>query len=189
MSDLVNLVGCILVLPVMSGSNTWMAVPRQCPFVFSRSLVGDRQRLGRHREVIPTIAIVLGQHRRDQLLNRHHVSACPEHMGRKRMARAAPMAVLQSHAVIIMTAMKHCLERLDADTFRFLGIAVRFLDLPDHARVHTIVAPFICRRCRNTRVSEKSRNRLQGGSGPKTRTAPRRVRQRCCPLLMRYVVT
>src|SRR5918995_2087574 len=32
-------------------------------------------------------------------------------------------------------------------------------------------------------------DRSHGGRGPKTRTAPRRVRQRCCPLLVRYVVT
>src|SRR5687767_1977125 len=29
----------------------------------------------------------------------------------------------------------------------------------------------------------------QGGRGTKTRTAPRRVRQWCCPLLVRFVVT
>jgi hypothetical protein len=59
------------------------------------------------------------------------------------MARAAPVTVLQSHAVIIMSAMKGCLKGLDADTFRLLGVPVRFLDLPNHARVHTFIAPFI----------------------------------------------
>src|SRR5215213_6310131 len=32
-------------------------------------------------------------------------------------------------------------------------------------------------------------HRSHGGRGLNTRTAPRRNRQRCCPLLVRYVVT
>jgi hypothetical protein len=58
------------------------------------------------------------------------------------MARAAPVTVMQLHAVIIVPAVEDCLKRSDADAFWFLGIPMRFLDLPDHARVHTFIAPF-----------------------------------------------
>jgi hypothetical protein len=58
------------------------------------------------------------------------------------MARAAPVTVMQLYVVIIMPAVEGCLKGSDADTFWFLGIPVRFLDLPDHARVHTFIAPF-----------------------------------------------
>jgi hypothetical protein len=58
------------------------------------------------------------------------------------MTRAAPVTIMQLHAVIIMPAVKCCLKGSHADTFWFPGIPVRFLDLPNHARVHTIIAPF-----------------------------------------------
>jgi hypothetical protein len=60
------------------------------------------------------------------------------------------VAVVQLHAVVVMTAVKRSVEGVDADTFRFPGIAVRFFDLPNHARIHTFPAPFI--RCKS-RVS------------------------------------
>jgi hypothetical protein len=52
------------------------------------------------------------------------------------------VAVLQLHAVVVMTAMECRLEGMDADTFRFPGVPMRFLDLPDHARIHMVNAPF-----------------------------------------------
>jgi hypothetical protein len=58
------------------------------------------------------------------------------------MASATPVTVTQLHAVIVMPAVKCCLKGLDADTLWFLGIPVRLLDLPDHARVHTLICPF-----------------------------------------------
>jgi len=63
-------------------------------------------------------------------------------MGRKRMTRAAPVTVTQFNGVVIMPAMKGCFKGLEADALWFLCIPVRFLDLPDHARVHTLLAPF-----------------------------------------------
>src|SRR5215213_6310130 len=41
-----------------------------------------------------------------------------------------------------MTAVKCGLEGMNADTFRLPGIPMRFLDLPDHARIHTSTTPF-----------------------------------------------
>ena len=42
------------------------------------------------------------------------------------MARAAPVTIIQLHAVVVVTAVKRRLEGMDADTFRFAGIPVRF---------------------------------------------------------------
>jgi hypothetical protein len=53
------------------------------------------------------------------------------------------VTVVQLHPVVVVAAVKRCLKGLDANTFWFLCIAVRFFDLPDHARVHTIIAPFV----------------------------------------------
>jgi len=52
------------------------------------------------------------------------------------------VAILQFHVVVVMTAVECRLEGIYADTFRFPGIPMRFLDLSNHARVHTFAAPF-----------------------------------------------
>jgi hypothetical protein len=48
------------------------------------------------------------------------------------------VTVAEFHAVVVMTAVKCRLERMNADTFWFAGIPMGFLDLPDHARVHIV---------------------------------------------------
>jgi hypothetical protein len=52
------------------------------------------------------------------------------------------VTILQLDAVVVVTAVKRRLKRMDAHTFRFPGIAMSFLYLPDHARIHMLTAPF-----------------------------------------------
>jgi hypothetical protein len=58
------------------------------------------------------------------------------------MARAAPVTFMKLHAVIVVPTMKSRLEGMDPDALRFPSVPVRFLNLPNHARIHTSTTPF-----------------------------------------------
>src|SRR5215213_4908137 len=80
---------------------------------------------------------------------------------------------------------------MDADTFWFPSVAMRFLNLPNHARVHSLAAPFIrCGSCEpavfsraSTSVSRwpraKNKNSTPAHS-PEVLSAARAV---CCDLI------
>src|SRR5918912_1329275 len=90
-----------------------------------------------------------------------------------------------------MTAMKSRLQGMNADTFRFTSIPMRFLDLLNHARIHTFAAPFTrCRpgKTRNVggwRRSDSRRHRAKNKNStpahsPEVLSAARAV---CCDLI------
>jgi hypothetical protein len=83
----------------------------------------------------------LTQHRRQNLLHGHNVTACSDRMRGKGVAVAIPFIVLQANDVIVVSASECSFELTKTNPLWFTRVTVSFLDLADHARVHRGIPP------------------------------------------------